>query len=157
MRVSVSDLPPAMQKQILRKLAEEEKRKEQNISGDGNSLDSKSKRSKYHAKKVTLALSDGTEHTFDSKHEAEVYQELALMEKAGEISNLRIQIPYELIPPQVAPSGKKFRNCRYFADFVFTDKDGHEVVWDAKGLKTKEYIIKRKLMLYVWGIEIREV
>ena len=156
----MTDLPPHMQKQALRKLAEEEKRKNRIALDwdDSPVIESEDKpKNKYRAKKVTLELSDGTEHTFDSKHEAEIYQELALMERAGEISNLKIQQSFELIPAQVAPSGKKYRNCRYIADFVYEDSEGNMVVADAKGLKTKEYIIKKKLMLEKWGLEIREV
>ena len=160
MRINVTDLPLHMQKQALRKLAEEEKRRNRTALDwdDSSVIESEKKpKNKYGAKKVTLEMPDGTEHTFDSKHEAEIYQELALMEKAGEISNLRIQVPYELIPPQVAPSGKKYRNCKYIADFVYEDAEGNTVVSDAKGHRTKEYILKKKLMLKVWGIEIMEV
>ena len=149
-----------MQKQALRKLAEEEKRKNRiELDWDDSPvIESTGKqKNKYSAKKVTLELSDGTEHTFDSKHEADTYQELALMERAGEISNLRIQQSFELIPKQIAPSGKKYRNCKYIADFVYEDAEGNTVVLDAKGMKTEVYKVKKKLMLKVWGIEIKEV
>ena len=115
------------------------------------------RRSKYNARKVTLPMSDGTDHTFDSQHEANVYGELWLMEQAGEISDLKIQVPFELIPRQVAPSGKIYRPCNYIADFVYTDSEGNTIVCDAKGMKTDVYKLKRKLMLKIWGIEIREV
>ena len=150
MGISITDLPLNMQKQALRKLAEEE--------ATVHPIQEETKViSKYHAKKVTLTLNDGSDHTFDSKHEAEMYQELALRERAGEISDLQIQVPFELIPKQVAPSGKKYRECKYIADFVYKDSNSETIVADAKGLKTKEYIIKKKLMLKVWGIEIKEI
>lgn len=75
---------------------------------------------------------------------------------------------YELIPAQYGECGKDFkgrdtrvlleRPCRYVADFVYTDRaTGQTVVEDTKGVRTKEYIIKRKLMLHVHGIRIKEV
>lgn len=161
MRIDIKDLPLNLQKQALRKLAEEEKRTGNALSGISNGEEGRSaevRGSKYGAKKVTLTLNDGTEHTFDSKHEAEIYQELALLERSGEISDLQIQVPFKLIDKQVAPSGKKYRECKYIADFVYMKNDTKEtVVADAKGFKTPEYRLKKKLMLEKWGIEIKEV
>ena len=89
---------------------------------------------------------------FDSKREAARWKELRLMERAGEITALRRQVRFELIPKQ---DGE--RAVSYVADFVYRDKDGREIVEDAKGARTREYIIKRKLMLWRHGIRIREV
>lgn len=112
-------------------------------------------RSKYGNKRVG---------THASKREHYRAAQLRLMERAGLISDLREQVPYELIPAQYADcdgSGKPTlleRSCRYIADFVYTDRaTGHTVVEDTKGMRTKEYIIKRKLMLHVHGIRIKEV
>ena len=102
--------------------------------------------SKYNAKKTTV---DGI--TFDSKKESKRYQELRLLERSGQIKDLRWQVPYELIPKQ-----KGERACTYYADFIYTE-NGEQVVEDSKGVKTKDYIIKRKLMLQVHGIKIKEV
>lgn len=125
---------------------------------------------KYNATKVTI---DG--HTFDSKHEANRYLELKLLERAGEISDLRLQVEYELIPNQYATeerygkNGRRLkdkeilleRKCCYVADFVYTDnRTGETVVEDAKSEITKEnkeYIIKRKILLWRYGIRIHEV
>ena len=124
---------------------------------------------KYNATKVTI---DG--HTFDSKHEANRYLELKLLERAGEISDLRLQVEYELIPNQYATeerygkNGRRLkdkeilleRKCCYVADFVYTDnRTGETVVEDTKSeaTRTPEYIIKRKLLLAKYGIRIREV
>ena len=124
---------------------------------------------KYNATKVTV---DG--HAFDSKHEANRYLELKLLERAGEISDLRLQVEYELIPNQYATeerygkNGRRLkdkeilleRKCCYVADFVYTDnRTGETVVEDTKSeaTRTPEYIIKRKLMLHKYGIGIREV
>lgn len=125
-------------------------------------------RSKYYSKKVTV---DGI--TFDSKKEARRYQELKLLEKAGKIAALERQVKYLLIPAQREPdvehykadgrvkieSGKLIeRECAYVADFRYLDLSNREwVVEDTKGIKTKDYIIKRKLMLWVHGIRIREI
>ena len=109
--------------------------------------------SKYNAQKTTV---DGI--TYDSRKEAQRAQELRLMLKAGIISNLREQVPYELIPAQKNEYGKVAeRAVIYKADFVYDDEKGKTVVEDTKGARTKEYIIKRKLMLYEYGIRIREV
>jgi hypothetical protein len=105
---------------------------------------------------IKTKTSDGIE--FDSKAEARRWIELKLLERAGEIKDLQRQVKYILIPTQ--KEGKKVieRECSYVADFVYTDvKTGKTVVEDTKGVKTKEYIIKRKLMLYVHNIKIKEV
>lgn len=108
--------------------------------------------SKYNSKKTVV---DG--QTFDSKKEANRYQELVLLEKAGVIKNLSRQVKFVLIPSQRDETGKVIeRECSYKADFVYTE-GGETVVEDVKGYRTKEYIIKRKLMLHVHGIRIREI
>ncbi|MBP3511145.1 MAG: DUF1064 domain-containing protein [Prevotella sp.] len=106
------------------------------------------KRSKYGAKK-----SGG----YDSRKEYRRARELKLMQRAGQISNLREQVRFVLIPPQHDADGKLVeRACSYVADFVY-DCDGSTVVEDTKGFRTPEYIIKRKLMLHVHGIAINEI
>ena len=108
---------------------------------------------KYGARKTEI---DGI--VFDSGREARRYSQLKLMERAGEIRDLKLQVKYNLIPRQNKPDGKIIeRPVDYIADFVYKDAAGNTVVEDAKGRKTKEYIIKRKLMLYVHGIRVQEV
>lgn len=102
--------------------------------------------SKYHAIRTTF---DGI--TFDSRKEAHRYYELSILQAAGEISNLQRQVTYELIPKQ---DGE--RACTYKADFVYQE-NGQTVVEDVKGIRTDAYKIKRKLMLWVHGIKIREI
>lgn len=120
------------------------------------------KSSKYGNKKIVV---DG--NTFDSKKEAKRYQELSLLEKAGAIRNLQRQVKYILIPTQREPDviGKRGgikkgnvieKECAYYADFVY-EENGQTVVEDTKGMRTTDYVIKRKLMLYIWGIKIREI
>ena len=106
---------------------------------------------KYHAKKVTV---NGI--TYDSKKEANRHRELLLLERAGVITGLQRQVKYELIPSQRIDGKVVERPCSYVADFVYDEK-GHRVVEDTKGVKTKEYIIKRKLMLFLKGIKIKEI
>lgn len=110
--------------------------------------------SKYGAKKVTY---DGK--TFDSQKEAQRYAELRLLERGKVISDLRWQVKFDLLPAQKGADGKVIeRAVSYVADFTYVDKrTGEFIVEDAKGMKTKEYILKRKMMLYFHGIQIREV
>ena len=107
---------------------------------------------KYHSRKITL---EGM--TFDSVREAKRYRELSLLQRAGEISDLRTQVKYPLIPAQKKPSGGTERAVTYTADFVYKDKSGREIVEDSKGMRTQQYIIRRKLMLWLHGIEIKEI
>ena len=97
---------------------------------------------------------------FDSKREADRYLELRLLERAGEITELQRQVPFELIPPQKF-RGKKIRAVSYIADFTYRDRDENLVVEDAKGYRKgagyEVYNIKKKLMLYRHGIMVREV
>ena len=107
---------------------------------------------KYHNKKVTI-----NGETFDSKKEAARWQELLLLQRAGKISHLNRQVTYELIPSQYIDGKCVERSVKYVADFMYHDKQGNLVVEDTKGMKTPEYIIKRKLLLSVYGIRIKEV
>ena len=109
---------------------------------------------KYGNRKVETP--DGT---FDSVKEHRRWCELKLMEKAGEIVELQRQVPFVVIPKQKDERGKVVeREVKYIADFTYrTRKDYKLVVEDTKGMKTKEYILKRKLMLYRNGIRIQEV
>jgi hypothetical protein len=95
--------------------------------------------------------------TFDSVKEARRWKELRLLQQSGEIEGLERQVPFILIPKQKDEKGKVIeRECKYVADFVYQE-NGKQIVEDTKGVKTKDYIIKRKLMLEKHGIRIREV
>lgn len=111
------------------------------------------RRGKYNARKQVA--SDGTKCA--SGKERRRYEQLLLMRKNGIIKDLRVQVPYELIPSQRDKDGKAVRSVVYVADFVYKTADGAEVVEDAKGMRTPVYLIKRKLMLFVHGITIKEV
>lgn len=94
---------------------------------------------------------------FDSKAEHRRWLYLDQLRRAGEIRDLQRQVPFELIPAQVRPSGGKERPTVYVADFVYEDRTGARIVEDVKGASTPEYRLKRKLMLWRHGVEIREI
>lgn len=89
---------------------------------------------------------------FDSKREAERYLFLRSEQLAGRISQLSCQVPFVVVPKV----GKE-REVKYIADFSYRTRDGTFVVEDAKGYRTDVYKIKKKLMLWRFGIEIKEV
>ncbi len=108
---------------------------------------------KYGAQKITL----GGER-FDSVKEFDRWCELRLLERGREITDLRRQVEFELLPAQEYKGRKAEKPVKYIADFTYVDKrTGEFVVEDTKGVKTKDYILKRKMMLYFHGIRIREV
>ena len=108
--------------------------------------------SKYHSKKITI-----DNQAFDSMKEFGRWKDLQRLLGAGVITDLKRQVKFELIPSQKNEFGKVIeRPVTYVADFVYT-KNGKQIIEDVKGFKTKEYVIKRKLMLYVHGIRIHEV
>lgn len=124
-----------------------------------------STKNKYHNHKITNQFG-----TFDSQAEFSRYIFLLNREKEGEISNLRRQVEYELIPPQYKTiiEHKKTKDkevqklveraCCYRADFVY-ERDGKLVVEDYKSIATitEEFKIKKKLLLWRYGIEIKIV
>ena len=125
------------------------------------------KPTKYHSRKVTV---DGIE--FDSRKEYRRFCELSLLARAGEVTDLQRQVKFVLVTAQYEEyeryspkTGKRLKNgrrvvekeCSYIADFVYKNQAGETVVEDTKGFRTTDYIIKRKLMLWVHGIRIREV
>lgn len=104
-----------------------------------------SKKNKYHAKKMEV---DG--HVFDSAHEAKRYGELRYELLAGNIQNLRLQVPYILIP-----KSEYGGRIEYISDFVY-EENGREIVEDAKGVRTPVYKLKKRLMAEIYGIKIKE-
>jgi hypothetical protein len=99
---------------------------------------------------------------YASAREAKRAAELKLLEKASEIIDLVEQVPFVLIPAQKLNGKTVERACKYVADFVYKIPGYRSfldtvVVEDCKGFKTPDYIIKRKLMLHVHGIRVREV
>ena len=125
----------------------------------------KRKKNKYLNRKVTI-----NGETFDSKKEYKRYCELSLLQRAGAITDLQRQVKFVLIPAQYetyerySKDGKRLkdgqkcieRECAYIADFVYKE-NGKTVVEDTKGMRTKDYIIKRKLFRINNGFGIKEI
>ena len=128
----------------------------------------RSTQAKYHNKKTAAG-----EQVFDSKKEAQRFRELSMMQNSGMIRNLETQKKYILIPTQREPStkgrlGKEIpgavieREVSYIADFVYYDVESDQlVVEDVKGYRKGQayavFSIKRKLMLLLYGIRVREI
>lgn len=115
------------------------------INGSAGSANAKSSQraGKFNAQKV-----DSEDGKFDSKMEYQRFLDLKLQARAGLIQKLRRQVRYSLDAADV-------HICTYIADFVY-EKDGETVVEDSKGFKTKEYLLKRRLMKEILGITILE-
>lgn len=118
----------------------------------GDRLGTPPKKSKYKNEKAEYK---GL--TFDSIGERDHYIELELRQRAGEIRDLKTQVSFEIQPAFTDSKSKRIRAITYKADFVYYDlKDKRTHVEDFKGFKTKEYLLKKKLLAYR-GIEIEEV
>ena len=156
MGIDISRLSPAAQEQILQKLSLQEWARKKLV-------ETHAKSPKLHEEKVQGYLIDGTPVTFASKREAKRYGELALLQRAGVISDLQFQVRYDLIPSQKKKDGKTERGIYYVADFVYRNADGDTVVEHSKGYRNPssatcaKFVMKRKLMLYIHGIEVKEV
>lgn len=115
--------------------------------------------SKYHSQKTVVG---GI--AFDSRKEANRYAELMILQNAGVIKRLERQKEYILLPQQKLPTPvlkdrrmHQVERCvKYIADFVY-EKDGEIIVEDVKGYRTSDYTLKRKLMLYIHGIQVMEI
>lgn len=118
--------------------------------------------SKYGNQKITI-----DNITFDSTGEGLRYKELKLLEKTGQITDLQLQKKFIIVPEIREPDtvgprgggkkGKLIQSAAYYiADFVYYDKNGKLVVEDFKGFKTDLYKLKKKLMKYIYGIDIKE-
>lgn len=86
--------------------------------------------------------------TFDSKAEGRRYCDLKIMERAGLIRDLELQPGFELLPSFRDKTGTLHRAIKYIADFRYTEvATGLLIVEDVKGMETREFKIKRKLLL----------
>ena len=109
--------------------------------------------SKYNSRKTVI-----NNITFDSKKEAKRYVELKKKQDEGKITDLRLQVPFELIPSftiEIDGKKRKRRNIRYIADFTYYE-NGQKVVEDVKGRKTDIYKLKKKLFEYKFKTTIKE-
>lgn len=148
MGIDISQLGKDAQAQVMAKMAVQEVQKQQ-------------KRSKYGNRKV---VRDGIK--FDSEREAARFAELKVLRSMGKIRDLRLQANFTLVEGYTTIEGERIKPMVYRADFTYeraTEPDYTGVVhWlreveDAKGMKTKDYLLKKKLMQDKYNITIREV
>ena len=100
-------------------------------------------RNKYNARKTVMCG-----HEFDSKREAEVYLELLAQKQAGKIVRIGFQPSYTLLAGFKDNTGKNQKPITYTADFFVTFADGHSEVIEVKGVRTRDYLLRKKLFLY---------
>ena len=121
------------------------------MRGRARAKKSAPKARKYGNEKVVV---DGI--TFDSKREARRYRDLSLMQQAGAISDLQLQVRIPLVVGGVEIKTPTGRVRHYVADFTYTDTDGSTIIEDSKGFATKEFKLKRDI-LAAMGLTVREV
>ena len=110
--------------------------------------------SKYHNKKIII---DGIK--FDSKKEGNYYLKLKMLEKAGKIKDLKLQVPFVLLET-FKVDDRTYRKTKYIADFTYYDDKDKLHVIDVKSeatRKDKTYQLKKKLLAWKYGLEIEEV
>ena len=142
----IARFSPAAQRQILEKL--------------GQTAGKSDKPRKYHNRKCTVTLPEsGKQVTFDSEREARRFGELRMLLRCGQIQDLRLQVNCTLQEGYTTADGERVRPIVYRADFTYRERTGdgwRPVVEDVKGVRTKEYNLKRKMMLAKFGVNIRE-
>lgn len=167
---SMADMPAGMRQKYEKKMAV----RFFSPKGDGDPYEKKKRQNKYHAEQAAVPLKNGKTLVFDSRKEMRRFLELQELQKAGEIRNLRLQVDFTLQEGFTTPDGERVRAIRYRADFTYDERDhdreevaadcgfpceawNNGIIEDVKGKKTKEYLMKRKMMQEVYGIKIREV
>lgn len=178
MAIDIDDLPPKYREQAWRKAIEQDRqRKREPLSFPAPSGSRKA--SKYHNSPTERVTPIGAVVRFDSQREARRYDDLVVRQKAGEIKDLRLQVDFTLQEAYTDTEGHRVRAIRYRADFTYLRaverlvQDGPEhsvvrfktvtdwvpVVEDVKsrGTRTKDYLLKRKLMKERLGIDVVEV
>ena len=165
MRIEVKDLPPKLQEQVWRKVIKQDQRRKREPL-PSPSLAEGQKASKYHNRHTERVAPSGTVIRFDSQREARRYDNLMAWQKTVEIKDLRLQVDFTLQEAYTDTEGRRVRAIRYRADFTYLrrlmGREGHTwalVVEDVKsrGTRTKDYLLKRKLMKERFGIDIVEV
>jgi len=165
--IDVKDLPPKYQAQALQKYMAQQKRRGPPSSP---AADGPQKASKYHNSPTERVTPSGAVLHFDSQKEARRYDHLIALEQAGQIRDLRLQVDFTLQEAYTDTEGRRWRAIRYRADFTYEKVRGDPwteyngsfwvlVVEDVKSraTRTKEYIMKRKLMKERFNIDIQEV
>lgn len=147
---NVEDLPPQLRKRV-----EEQLEREDAARFVRDHERAETKVNKYRNMKTTR---DGIH--FDSQKEARRYDVLKLSLDLGEIKDLKLQPDFTLMEAYTLPTGERVRAIRYRADFSYVDcMSGRQVVEDVKSraTKTRDYIMKKKLMQERFGITVKEV
>lgn len=163
MRIDPKTLPPEYQRQVADKLLQEMREK-----AAIRPVDERNGKRKYNNTPATRKGTQGREIRFDSTKEARRFDQLLLLLRAGEIRDLKLQPEYTLVEAYTTPDGVRVRPMRYRADFSYfrADKPGTSsaagwrlVVEDVKShaTKTREYRLKKKLLMERFKVEITEV
>ena len=143
----IARLSPSAQRKILERM--------------GQTAGKLDKPGKYHSRKCTVTLPESDKQiTFDSEREARRFGELRMLLRCGQIQDLRLQANFTLQEGYTTADGERVRPIVYRADFTYRERTGdgwRPVVEDVKGVRTKEYNMKRKMMLEKFGVKIREV
>lgn len=157
MAINLSDLPPKYQRQAVEKYMKQQKRR--GPAPSAAAVQNTDRASKYRNTPTERVTASGAVLRFDSQKEARRYDHLILRQQAGEIRDLRLQVDFTLQEAYTDQEGRRVRAIRYRADFTYRERDGRLVVEDVKSkpTRTREYLIKRKLMKERRGIDITEV
>ncbi|MEG1593264.1 MAG: DUF1064 domain-containing protein [Oscillibacter sp.] len=164
MAISVTDLPPKYQAQALKKCMEQQKKR----GAAELAAPAKGPAKKFHNVPTARITENGNALRFDSQKEARRYDYLTMMERNGKIKGLRLQTDFTLQEAYTDREGRRVRAIRYKADFTYYQPPsaGEQsgipwefVVEDVKSrpTRTKEYIIKKKMLKDHNGIDITEV
>lgn len=150
---NIEDMPPGMRRLYEQQVAQKERATEakKRLAELTQAAEGKPKReSKYNAKPTERLLDNGAVIRFDSKKEAAYYDQLCVLQMAGVVRNIRLQVQFLLKPAYTdGKTGERFRAISYLADFTFEKLNDN--IWeyhivDVKGRKTKDYALKRKIM-----------
>ena len=157
MAINLSDPPPKYQQQAVEKYMKQQKRR--GPAPPAAAVQNTDRAAKYRNTPTERVTASGAVLHFDSQKEARRYDHLTLRQQAGEIHDLRLQVDFTLQEAYTDPEGRRVRAIRYRADFTYRERDGRLVVEDVKSkpTRTREYLIKRKLMKERRGIDITEV
>ena len=157
MAINLSDLPPKYQQQAMEKYMKQQTRRGPMPSAAD--AQDPGKPMKYRNNPTERVTASEAVLRFDSQKEARRYDHLILRQQAGEIRDLRLQVDFTLQEAYTDQEGRRIRAIRYRADFTYRERDGRLVVEDVKSrpTRTREYLIKRKLMKERRGIDITEV
>ena len=172
MAIDVKDLPPKYQAQALQKYMAQQARRGPPPSP---AADGPQKASKYHNSPTERVTPSGAVLHFDSQKEARRYDYLAALERAGQIRDLRLQVDFTLQEAYTDAEGRRVRAIRYRADFTYyrpPDNSPYMTYWTeeqraswplvvedvkSRATRTKEYLLKRKMLKDKLGIDITEV